>query len=147
MISSDPQRIEKTVTETSKSASYGLDWLMRSAFSDSIYTVVNLPMQENTPEQAINDVLSYKFPLIEIAEFTGGRRAVIRGTRIAVSTVIGYLLMGETLETIQKEILPSLNSVQLFEASQYYAEHRAEITKEIEANQEEQVRKKLPKLI
>ena len=147
MISPDTQKIEKTVTETNKSVSSGLDWLMQSAFNDSIYTVVNLPMQENTPEQAINDVLSYKFPLIEIAEFTGGPRAVIRGTRVAVSTVIGYLLMGETLQTIQKEILPSLNSAQLFEAIQYYAEHRAEIAKEIEANQEAQVRKRLPKFI
>jgi uncharacterized protein (DUF433 family) len=73
------------------------------------------------------------YPSIEKRMFTGGPRAVIRGTRISVANIIGYLILGESPDDIAGDILP-INSIQLFEAVQYYGEHKYEILKEIEEN-------------
>ena len=76
------------------------------------------------------------YPCIEARNFTGGRRSVIRGTRISVANIIGYLLLGESPEDIAGSILP-INLVQLVEAKQYYAEHKEEIDREIAENIDE----------
>jgi len=144
MLSPDTEKVDRVVSDN-KSTSSGLDWLMRSVVIESVYTVVNLPQKKIDTKTVIGELLTSKYPLIEIAEFSAGPRAVVRGTRIAVSTIIGYLLAGETLETIQKEVLTSLRPAQLYDAIQYYADHKDEIRKELEANQETQVRSRLPK--
>jgi len=76
------------------------------------------------------------FPNIEVVEGTGGPSAVIRGTRIHVHILIGYLQIGETPETITKEIIPHINLSQVYEAIQYYFVHQAEIDKERAENTE-----------
>jgi uncharacterized protein (DUF433 family) len=83
------------------------------------------------------------FPNIEIVEGTGGPSAVIRGTRIHVYILIGYLQIGETPETITKEIIPHIGLSQVYEAIQYYFVHQAEIDKEREENTEEASRRML----
>ncbi len=83
------------------------------------------------------------FPNIEIVEGAGGRSAVIRGTRIHVYILIGYLQIGETPETITKEIIPHISLHQVYEAIQYYFAHQAEIDKEREENTEEASRRML----
>ena len=83
------------------------------------------------------------FPYIEIAKFTGGYSAVIRGTRILVSTIIGYLLMGETPTTIVQKILPHLTLAQVRDAILYYSAFKTRIDEERRENTEEAGRKYL----
>ena len=84
-----------------------------------------------------------EFPAIETAKFTGGYSTVIRGTRVMVSTIIEYLLMGETPETITKNILPHLTLPQVEDAQKYYAYFKNEIDEERRENTEEAGRKYL----
>jgi uncharacterized protein (DUF433 family) len=83
------------------------------------------------------------FPNIEVVQGTGGPSAVIRGTRIHVFILIGYLMIGETPETIVEEIIPHITLPQVYEAMQYYFVHKAEIDKEREENTEEAGRRLL----
>jgi uncharacterized protein (DUF433 family) len=92
---------------------------------------------------SMTSITQTNFPYIEKARFTGGFSAVIRGTRIKVSHVIGYLLMGETPETITQNILPNLTPAQIQDAKKYYYYHKEEIEKERRENTEEAGRKYL----
>ncbi len=83
------------------------------------------------------------FPNIEVVQSTGGKSAVIRGTRVPVHILIGYLQIGETPETITKEIIPHITLSQVYEAIQYYFVHQVEIDKEREENTEEAGRRML----
>ena len=87
------------------------------------------------------------FPNIEVVKFTGGSSAVIRGTRVPVHILIGYLLIGETPETIAKEIVPHITLSQVYEAMHYYLIHQAEIDKEREENTEDASRRMLRKAL
>jgi len=79
---------------------------------------------------------STMYPHIEIAQMTGGSRAVIRGTRVPVSVIAGYLSMGETAQTIVDKILTHLTLAQVRDAIQYYYDHRVEIDHERKENSE-----------
>jgi len=83
------------------------------------------------------------FPNIEVVKFTGGTSAVIRGTRVKVSHIVGYLQAGETPEIIANEIVPHVTLPQVYEAMRYYFVHKAEIDKEREENTEESSRRYL----
>lgn len=87
------------------------------------------------------------FPNIEVVKFTGGSSAVIRGTRVPVHILIGYLLIGETPETIAKEIVPHVTLSQVYEAMYYYLTHQAEIDKERAENTEDASRRILRKAL
>ncbi len=87
------------------------------------------------------------FPNIEVVKSTGGTTAVIRGTRIPVRILIGYLLIGETPETITKEIIPHITLSQVYEAMHYYFIHQTEIDKEREENTEDASRRMLRKAL
>lgn len=81
------------------------------------------------------------FPNIEVVKFTGGMSAVIRGTRVKVSHIVGYLQVGETPEFIANEIVPHVTLPQVYEAIHYYFVHQVEIDKEREENTEEASRR------
>ena len=85
------------------------------------------------------------FPNIEVIQSTGGTSAVIRGTRVYVRILIGYLQIGETPETIVGEIIPHITLPQIYEAIRYYFVHRAEIDKEREESTEEASRNMIRK--
>jgi len=87
------------------------------------------------------------FPNIEVVKFTGGSSAVIRGTRVPVHILIGYLQIGETPEAIAKEIIPHITLSQVYEAMHYYFVHQAEIDKEREENTEDASRRMLRKIL
>jgi uncharacterized protein (DUF433 family) len=87
------------------------------------------------------------FPNIEVVKFTGGSSAVIRGTRVPVHILIGYLLIGETPETIAKEIVPHITLSDVYEAMHYYLIHQAEIDKERKENTEDASRRMLRKAL
>jgi uncharacterized protein (DUF433 family) len=80
---------------------------------------------------------------IEVVKFTGGNNPVIRGTRIKVSHIVGYLQVGETPEVIANEIVPHVTLPQVYEAIHYYFVHQVEIDKEREENTEEASRRLL----
>lgn len=87
--------------------------------------------------------LDLNFPHIEVVKFAGGVSAVIRGTRVKVSQIVGYLLMGETPQTIAEQVLPFLKLDQVLDAQRYYEAHREEIDAERRENSEEAGRKYL----
>lgn len=60
-----------------------------------------------------------------------GGRPIIKGTRTAVKSVVGYYKMGLSVEEIL-EGLPHLTPAQVFEALSYYHDHQAEIEQDIE---------------
>jgi uncharacterized protein (DUF433 family) len=83
------------------------------------------------------------FPYIEIRNSAESPSTFIRGTRVMVGTIIGYLLMGETPNSIVKEILPHLTLAQVRDAIRYYSVYKAQIDKERSENTEEAARKYL----
>ena len=83
------------------------------------------------------------FPNIEVIKFTGGTSAVIRGTRVKVSHIVGYLQVGETPEIIANEIVPHITLSQVYEAIHYYFAHQMEIDQERAENTEEASRRLL----
>lgn len=96
--------------------------------SQTIYTLVDQPAEsEFVPN----------FPYIERVKFTGGESAVIRGTRVNVSHIVGYIKMGETPQTIVEQVLPHLKLEQVLDAVRYYEYHKEEIDEERRENTEE----------
>lgn len=102
--------------------------------SQAIHTVVDQPA---------GSTYIPNFPYIEIVKFTGGESAAIRGTRVKVSNIVGYLQMGETPQTIVEQALPFLKLAQILDAQHYYEYHREEIDEERRENTEEAGRKYL----
>lgn len=92
---------------------------------------------------ALASITQTNFPLIEIRKSSGGYSSFIRGTRVMVSTIIEYLLMGETPKTIVENILPYLTPAQIRDAIQYYSAFKAQIDQERRENTEEAGRKYL----
>ena len=109
-----------------------LDQVVKS--SQKTYTAVDMPAESTYVPN---------FPYVEITKFTGGPSAVIRGTRILVATIIGYLLMGETPDSIVEKILPRLTLAQIHDAQKYYSYYRDQIDEERRENTEEAGRKYL----
>jgi len=104
------------------------------------------------PQEVISEVdvsrvsiTQTNFPYIETRKSTGGYSTFIRGTRVMVSTIINYLLMGETPQTIVEDILPHLNLAQIRDAILYYSAFRAQIDQERRENTEEAGREYLKK--
>ena len=100
--------------------------------SQTIYTVVDQPAES---------AYIPNFPYIERAKFTGGDSAVIRGTHVKVSHIVGYIQMGETPKTIVEAVLPFLKLAQILDAQRYYEYYKEEIDEERRENTEENGRK------
>ena len=74
---------------------------------------------------------------IEVVEKIIGPQAVLKGTRIPVSIIIGYLRLGETPASLVENILPHLTLAQVYDALSYYYDHQDEIEQELRENTEE----------
>jgi uncharacterized protein (DUF433 family) len=61
---------------------------------------------------------------------TTANRAIIRGTRILVQTIVGYYKLGYRVEEILNG-LPHLTPAQVYDALSYYHDHQAEIEAEL----------------
>jgi len=96
-------------------------------------------------DQSIKSTYLPNFPYVDYAKFTGGESAVIRGTRVKVGNIVGYIKMGETPKTIVEQILPFLKLEQLLDAVRYYEYHKEEIDEERSQNTEEAGREYLLK--
>jgi uncharacterized protein (DUF433 family) len=84
--------------------------------------------------------LNSQHPYVEVVDRYAGPQAVIKGTRIAVSDIVGYLRAGETPETLIQTILPHLTLAQIYDALSYYYDHQAEIEQILQANTEDHSR-------
>jgi len=104
--------------------------------SKTIYTVVDQPAESTYIPN---------FPYIDRVKFTGGESAVIRGTRVKVGNIIGYIKMGETPKTIVEQVLPFLKLEQVLDAVRYYEYHKEEIDEERRQNTEDAGREYLLK--
>lgn len=94
--------------------------------------------EKTTPDQIADSLLSQtlapKHAYVETVNRVSGPQAVIKGTRVAISMIIGYLHLGETPESIANEILPHLDLAQIYDALSYYYDHQAQIDEEISQN-------------
>jgi uncharacterized protein (DUF433 family) len=59
-----------------------------------------------------------------------GGRPIVRGTRVAVQTIVGYYKLGLSVEEIL-EGMPQLRAAQIYDALSYYHEHQDEIERDI----------------
>jgi uncharacterized protein (DUF433 family) len=124
--------------------------LIREALRAYLETRQGKKVEEQSASYAVSTSRAKSeksFPNIEVVKFTGGSSAVIRGTRVPVHILIGYLLIGETPETIAKEIVPHITLSQVYEAMHYYLIHQVEIDKEREENTEDASRRMLRKTL
>ena len=70
---------------------------------------------------------------------------MIRGTRVKVGNIVGYIKMGETPKTIVEQVLPFLKLEQVLDAVRYYEYHKEEIDEERRQNTEDAGREYLQK--
>lgn len=92
---------------------------------------------DQVAEELLREQLAPRHAHIKIVEKFSGSRAMIKGTRISVSILIGYLRLGETPESLVKDVLPHLNLAQVYDALSYYHDHKDEIELELAQNTEE----------
>ena len=97
-----------------------------------------------TPDELADDLLRRELgpahAYVEVVPLAGGPTAVVKGTRIPVSILVGYLKLGETPESIVQQVLPHLTLAQVHDALSYYYDHQAEIDRERAENTEEAAR-------
>lgn len=111
--------------------------------SETTYHLLQREAQENarTPDQLadelLRDQLAPKHAYIQVVEKLGGSQAVIKGTRISVSDIVGYLRIEETPESLAEKILPHLTLAQVYDALSYYHDHKTGIEQELVENTEE----------
>jgi uncharacterized protein (DUF433 family) len=111
--------------------------------SKTTYKLLQSKAQEiaRTPDQVADELLRHQLvpqhAYIEVVEKITGPQAIIKGTRMPVSIIIGYLHIGETPESLVKKILPHLTLAQVHDALSYYYDHQDEIEQEITKNSEE----------
>lgn len=101
----------------------------------------NRPVTELV-EEAVEQYLLPPHPYIEKVKMTSGWRAVIKGTRIPVSIVVGYTKVGETPESIADGLKP-VSLAAIYDALSYYHDHQIEIEAERAASTEESSQKYL----
>lgn len=110
---------------------------------ESTFRLLEQKAQENdqTPDELADEMLRQQLEpahaYIEMIHGFKGPRAMIRGSRIPVSTIVGYIHIGETAESIVTHILPSLTLAQVYDALSYYYDHKVEIDQELVENSEE----------
>jgi uncharacterized protein (DUF433 family) len=105
-------------------------WLQRKA-QESAQT------PDQVADELLREQLAPKHAYIEIVDKIAGPQAMIRGTRVPVSIIIGYLHTEETPESLVKNILPHLTLAQVYDALSYYHDHQDEIEQELQENKEE----------
>jgi len=92
------------------------------------------------PNELANKVLHEHLlpthPYIEVITTRSGSRAVLKNTRVAVNTIVGYVRLGESPESIAESILPHLTLAQIYDALSYYHDHQDETESELIYNTE-----------
>jgi uncharacterized protein (DUF433 family) len=111
--------------------------------SQTTYQWLQRQAQESgrTPDQVADVLLRQHLAphhaYIEVVEKSTGPQAVLKGTRIPVSIIMGYLRAGETPASLVENIVPHLTLAQVYDALSYYYDHQDEIEQELGENTEE----------
>ena len=111
--------------------------------SESTYRLLQDKARDvsKTPDEVADGILRQQLApahaYIEIVEKIGGAQAMIKGTRVSVSIIVGYMNIGETPESLVENILPHLTRAQVYDALSYYHDHHEEIELELSQNTEE----------
>ena len=88
-----------------------------------------------TPDQVAETLLRQhlapQHAYIEVIDKPAGAQAMLKGTRIPVSIIIGYLRGGETPESLVEHIMPQLTLAQVYDALSYYHDHQDDIEQEL----------------
>jgi uncharacterized protein (DUF433 family) len=111
--------------------------------SQTTYQWLQRQAQESgrTPDQVadvlLRQHLAPQHAYIEVVEKITGPQAVLKGTRIPVSIIMGYLRAGETPVSLVENILPHLTLAQVYDALSYYYDHQDEIEQELRENTED----------
>ncbi len=105
------------------------------------YTLLRHRSQEmqREPDDLADEVLRAYLsphPYIEMMGTRSGLRATIKGSGVAVSTIVGYVRLGESPESIAETVLPHLALAQIHDALSYYYDHVDEIEAELAENTE-----------
>ena len=110
--------------------------------SKTTYQWLQRKAQESakTPDQVADEILCQQLapqhPYVEVVQKSTGSQAMLRGTRIPVSIIIGYVRVGETPESLVSNILPHLTLAQVYDALSYYHDHQDDIELEMLENTE-----------
>ncbi len=100
-----------------------------------------------TPDELADEVLRHELapvhPHVERVTMSGGSTAVIKGTRIPVSIIVGYIKLGETPQHLVENVLPHLTLAQVYDALSYYYDFQTEIETELAENTEQATQKRL----
>lgn len=111
--------------------------------SPTTYRWLQRKAQEHaqTPDQVADVLLRQhlepQHAYVEVVEKPTGAQAMLKGTRIPVSIIIGYLRAGETPESLVQQILPHLTLAQIYDALSYYHDHQDDIAQELREHTEE----------
>lgn len=110
--------------------------------SRRIYDILSQKAQEDdlSPDELANMLLSGQLlpthPYVEMYQSRSGPRAVVKGTRVGVSVIVGYTRMGYDPETIADELLSYITPAQVHDALSYYYDHQEEIDRELAEDSE-----------
>jgi len=105
--------------------------------SSRIYNILRQRAQKDnrSPDELAEALLAQYLllahPYIEVYQSRSGPRAVVKGTRVGVSTVVSYVRMGYDAETIANELLLHITLAQIHDALSYYYDHRDDIDQEL----------------
>ncbi|MCB0208214.1 MAG: DUF433 domain-containing protein [Anaerolineae bacterium] len=104
--------------------------------------VAEVAAQRNqTPDQFVENLLATQLlpphPYVEVIQSRSQPRAVIKGTRVGVDVIIGYMQAGYSPQAIAANILPQLSLAQIYDALSYYEDHRIEIEAVLSSNKPE----------
>ena len=108
--------------------------------SPTTYRWLQRKAQEHaqTPDQIADTLLRQhlepQHAYVEVVEKATGAQAMLKGIRVPVSIIIGYLRVGETPESLVQQILPHLTLAQVYDALSYYHDHQNEINRYIDLN-------------
>ena len=106
------------------------------------YALLRRRSQEmkRAPDELADEVLrahlSPPHPYIQVIVTRSGPRAMVRGTRVTVSAIVGYIRLGESPESVAQSILPHLTLAQIHDALSDYYDHPDEIETEMAQNTE-----------
>ena len=97
--------------------------------SEMLYQIVvkEAAARQRSPDQFAEEVLASQLlpqhPHVEVISSRSGPRPVVRGTRVGVDVVVGYLRAGHTPEQLASELLPQLSLAQIYDALSYFYDH------------------------
>jgi uncharacterized protein (DUF433 family) len=103
--------------------------------------------REQTParfvESLLTELILPPHPYVEVVESRSGPHPVVKGTRIGVNVIIGYIRAGYSPDDLVNDFFPHLTLAQIYDVLSYYEDHRAVIDAALETHTQEAWRQRL----